>query len=72
MLQIVLTDEQAKVVASSRQPVQVCDARGNILGHIEPMWTEADIAEAERRLKSDERRYTTSEVLEFLGSLEKE
>ena len=72
MLQIVLTDEQAKVVASALKPVQVCDSRGNVLGRIDPIWTEEDIAEAKRRLASDEPRYTTAQVLEHLRSLEKQ
>jgi hypothetical protein len=71
MLQIVLTDEQAKVVATALKPVQVRDGQGNALGWINPVWTEEDIAEAKRRLASDEPRYTTAQVLEYLRSLEK-
>ena len=68
MVQIVLTDEQAQVVASALEPVQVCDSRGNVLGRIDPVWTEDDIADARRRLASDEPRYTTAQVLEYLRS----
>jgi hypothetical protein len=70
MPHIILTDEQAKIVASALQPVQVKDAKGNILGSIPPIWTEEDIAEAKQRLTSDEPRYTTAQVLEYLRSLE--
>ncbi|MBV9126023.1 MAG: hypothetical protein JO112_21940 [Planctomycetes bacterium] len=71
MIQIVLNDEQAKTVASSLKPVQVRDGKGNVLGYIAPLWTEEDIAEARRRLASDQPRYTTAQVLEYLRSLEK-
>jgi hypothetical protein len=70
MLEIVLTDEQAKVVATALKPVQVRDGNGHVLGIINPIWTEEDIADAKRRLASDEPRRTTAQVLEHLRSLE--
>lgn len=70
MQQIILTDEQAEVVASALKPVAVCDGKGRVLGTIAPIWTEEDIADAKRRLASDEPRYTTAQVLEYLRSLE--
>jgi hypothetical protein len=70
MIQIVLNDEQAKIVASAHKPVQVCDGSGNLLGIIAPTWTEADIADAHQRLASKEPRYTTAQVLEHLRALE--
>lgn len=72
MKQLVLTDEQAKLVAASRKPVSVVDSRGNSLGTITPAWTEADVVEAKRRLASEQPRYTTAQVLEHLRSLEKQ
>jgi hypothetical protein len=69
MLQITLTAEQTKVVASALKPVQVCDANGNVLGSIAPVWTEEDVADARRRLASDEPRCTIAEMREFLRSL---
>ena len=69
MLEIVLTDEQAKAVASALKPVPVRDSRGNVLGCIAPIWTEEDLADAKRRLASDEPRYTTAQVLEHLRAL---
>ena len=50
MLEFVLTEEQAKVVAATLKPQQVRDTKGNVLGHFRPIWTEEDIAEARRRL----------------------
>jgi len=70
MSPIVLNDEQAKQVASLLKPVDVCDSQGNVLGTFTPFWTEADIAEAKRRLGSDEPRYTTEQVLRHLESLD--
>jgi hypothetical protein len=69
MLEIVLNPEQAKVVASSLQPVQVRDERGNVLGVIAPAWTEEEIADAKRRLASGEPRLTLAQVLQHLGSV---
>jgi hypothetical protein len=69
MIQIVLTDEQAKVVAAALEEVSVCDAGGNVLGFLSPVWTEEDVAEAKRRLASNQPRLTTAEVLAHLQSL---
>jgi hypothetical protein len=70
MLEITLTADQAKIVASALKPVLVRDERGNVLGRIQPVWTEQDIAEAKRALASDQPRYTTQQVLAHLRSLE--
>lgn len=70
MLQLILTDEQAQQLTKVLKPIAVCDSHGNILGTFTPFWTEADIAEAKRRLASDEPRLTTEQVLRHLESLE--
>jgi hypothetical protein len=70
MTRIVLTDEQAKVVNEATTPVAVCDASGTVLGFLSPAWTEADIAEAKKRLATDSPRLTTADVLAYLRSLE--
>lgn len=70
MPHIVLSDDQARVVATSLHPVQVRDAKGNLLGTIPPIWTEEDIAEAKRALASNGPWYTTEQVLAHLRSLE--
>ncbi len=69
MTRIVLTDEQAKVVAAATEPVPVCDARGNVLGFLNPVWTEEDIAEAKKALAAGGPWYTTEQVLAHLRSL---
>ncbi len=70
MTHIVLNEEQARIVASALQPVQVRDGKGNVLGVIPPVWTAEDIADAKRRLASNEPHYTTEQVLDYLRSLE--
>ncbi len=70
MLQIVLTDEQAKVIASALKPVQVRDGQDNVLGWITPIWTEEDVAEAKQILASDQPWFTTEQVLAKLRALE--
>jgi hypothetical protein len=70
MTRIVLTDEQAKIVAAATSPVPVCDAKGDVLGYLHPAWTEDDIVEAKKRLSSDTPRLTTAQILAYLRSLE--
>jgi hypothetical protein len=72
MPHIVLNEEQAKIVATALEPVQLRDAKGYVLRTIPPIWTEEDIAEAKKRLASDEPRYTTAQVLAYLRSLRPE
>lgn len=71
MPEIVLTKEQTDVVAQAQDVVQVRDLKGNVLGYIErPDFTPEEIAEAKRALGSDQPRYTTAQVLEYLRSQE--
>lgn len=70
MSHLVLDDEQAQAVTNSRGDIQVRDRKGNILGYMSPDFTAADIAEAKRRLASDQPRHTTQQVLKHLRSLE--
>jgi hypothetical protein len=71
MPEIVLTQEQTDVVAQTHDAVRVRDPKGNILGYLEPPdFTTEEIAEAKRALASNQPRYTTAQVLEYLRSLE--
>jgi len=70
MQDVILTDEQVKVVTSALQPVPARDRSGNVVGVISPVWTEEEMAEAKRRLASNEPHYTTAEVLNHLRSLD--
>ena len=72
MLEIVLTDEQAKMVTSALKPVQVKDGKDHVLGWFTPIWTEEDVARAKQSLASDQPWFTTEQVLEKLRSLERQ
>jgi hypothetical protein len=74
---IVNADTRAKL-NDLKQPVQLCDENGNVLGLFTPSQDqngggrrEPQISEEEiqRREQSDERRYTTAEVLAHLENL---
>lgn len=81
MTQIVLTPEQAAVLAGSESTVRLCAPDGSIVGYgrsgrfitpKEPVFTPEEIAAAERSI--DEYNgpwHTTAEVLEHLRSLDK-
>ena len=71
MSHIVLDDQQAELITRTHEHIQVRDVKGNLLGYIEPLgFTAEEILEAKRRLKSDEPRFTTDQVLAHLESLE--
>ncbi|HTU17228.1 MAG TPA: hypothetical protein VMG10_04140 [Gemmataceae bacterium] len=71
MQQIILTDEQMKVLAEAQRQVEVRDSDGRLVGYLQFVgFTQAEIEEAKRRLASDEPRYTTAQVLAHLRSLE--
>jgi hypothetical protein len=72
MPKILLTEEQAQVLRESLEPVEVVGPEGVVFGSLRPRWSHADIVDAERRLASDEPRFTTAQVLEHLRSLERE
>ena len=71
----------AEVFIRLREPAEIRDAGGNLIGFFMPAATEEDRAYAEaakhfdpeelwRRAQSSDKRYTTKEVLEHLKSLE--
>jgi uncharacterized protein YmfQ (DUF2313 family) len=70
--EVILTDEQAKIVAQALGPVKVRDARGSILGHIEPKLTPEMIAELKRRAASPGPFYTGAQVQARLQALQEE
>lgn len=72
MQEIVLTDEQAAVVASAVKPVQVRDPKGHVLGVINPILTKEEIAELKRRAASPGPRYTGEQVQRRLQALQEE
>ena len=68
MNDIVVDERQAKLIAESRDVVEIRDPQGRCVGYVSHGFGEEDIAEARRRLASDEPRYTTQEVLESLAA----
>jgi hypothetical protein len=72
MPEIVLTAEQARLVAESPTPVPVRDPQGNLLGHLEPPLTPERIAELKRRARAPGPRYTGAQVQARLQALEAE
>lgn len=60
------------------EPVELCDESGRVVGRVIPVPEDAEegpfepqISEEEikRRINSDEKRYTTAEVIAYLESL---
>ena len=72
MVQIVVTSDQAKVLANARDSVEIVDTNGNRLGFFARPFSEQDIAIARHRAASDEPRRTTKQVVERLKNLEHE
>ena len=68
MAEIILTEEQTRVVAAALTPVQVLDSKGNVLGTIPPLWTEDEIRKAKRILAETKTWYTTEQALGRLHS----
>lgn len=74
MSDIQLNDEQSQILASATDEVLFWDPKGNVVKRLPPGLPsdeQAIIAEAERRLASDQPRYTTAEVLGHLDALKR-
>ncbi len=70
--ELILTEEQAKIVAQALGPVAVRDSNGKVLGHIEPKPTPEMIAELKRRAASPGPFYTGEQVQARLRALQEE
>ncbi len=69
MAHIILTDDQVRAVQIATGTVEVRDQRGALLGYLSRPPSDAEIAEARRRLRSEGPWYTTQQVLDHLDSL---
>ena len=58
MPEVILSEEQARVVGEAFGPVVVRDPKGNVIGHLEPKLTPEQIAELKRRAESPGPWYT--------------
>jgi hypothetical protein len=70
MPSIVLNDEQVRVLTQSREPVELRDEQGNLLACL-PVWSDDEIAEARRRLASEQKRWPSEKIQQFLAQLTK-
>lgn len=71
MPEIVLTNEQARVVAEASTPILIRDPNGAALGILDPAETTI-IAEARRRIARPGARYSTASVLAMLDAFTEE
>ena len=79
MIRIVLSDEQAQLIAGASQPIDFVDSQGRALGQLAPTphsppsqekLSDAELAEIGRRMANDDgTRYTLPEMLEHLRTL---
>jgi hypothetical protein len=72
MTEIILTGDQMHQLASATDDVVIADGHGNVIVRLPPKISEEEaaiIAEAERRLASDQPRIPSSEVLARLKRL---
>jgi CRISPR/Cas system-associated endonuclease Cas1 len=70
MTQIVLTPDQVKLYHQAREPVQVCDTQGKVLGTLPPDYSAEFIAELKRRAREPGRkRYSSEQVTRHMQAL---
>lgn len=78
MTQIILDADAVSKLNGVVQPVELCDPSGRVLGQFvpridmsewEPITPDVSEEELDRREKSNEKRYTTAEVLAYLEKL---
>jgi hypothetical protein len=78
MAQVILDLEACQKLTQPGHPVEVCDPSGTAVGRFvplidlskwEPLTPEVSEEELERRANSNEKRYTTAEVLDHLRKL---
>lgn len=78
MTRVIVDDVLLAKLHNLTDTLVLCDAGGRVFGHFVPatdlsQWepVSADVSEEEldRRARSNERRYTTAEVLTHLGGL---
>jgi uncharacterized protein YmfQ (DUF2313 family) len=72
MSEVILTEEQARVVAESFSPVTVRDTSGNVLGHIDPKLTAEQIAALKRAASSPGPFFSGEQVQARLRALQDE
>jgi hypothetical protein len=70
MSHIILSDEQFRVFTAATGPVELRDPRGNVLASVPPPpISEEEVAEARRRLTSNQPRWSARQVEGLLTRL---
>lgn len=69
MVQIVMTEAQAKLLAATDERVEIVDANGRRLGTVTRPPSDEDVRIARERIAQGGKRYTTEEVVLHLRSL---
>jgi hypothetical protein len=70
MVQVIVTADQARLLAASTECVEIVDANGKRLGTLLRPPSNDDVRIAKDRIAGDGKRYTTDEVVARLRSLE--
>lgn len=68
MVELVVSAEQAKLLAEARESVEIVDANGNRLGFFARRFSDGDIVAARARAEHGQATRTTADVLERLKS----
>ncbi len=72
MTEIILTSDQSQQFANATDGVVFCDPTGQVIARVPPVCSDEEkaiVAEAKRRLASDQPRIPSSEVLARLNRL---
>ena len=72
MPELVLTEEQTKQLATTVTRVEVKDAYGRVIGHVDPLPAPEYIAEMKRRAAAPGPRYSSTSVFAMLDALQAE
>jgi hypothetical protein len=70
MVELVVTAEQAKLLAEAQENVEIVDAKGNRLGFFARRFSANEIATALDRAKTGGSSRSTAEVLDRINALE--
>lgn len=66
MIQLILTEEQQRLLDQSSEPVQILDRSGRVLSKIGSWFSEAEIATAKKRSENFQPAGTFGDLLEKL------
>ncbi len=78
MTRVILDEVLRNKLHNLSRPLELCDESGEVVGRVfpmldlsqyEPLEPQISNEEMERRLRSNEKRYTTAEVLAYLEKL---